>query len=330
MVLNNLKLLEQNVIEAQRAVDMYRSSLFVENWLDSNEIDNLLPKVQEIAKSRDVAKIKRTLQPFMNDLLYTGQLIEATEDERKGEIMREYKPLRFPFLRESIYSGLNVFAATQGTGKSSMLFNILFELMKAGKRVLYIDCENQTREFDFKFYQLYQYRKHLLTISFESVVRDQNNRTAAVELMQKLKPQLHLVAHQTPSGPEIAGYCLNMDNPVNAVIVDYIQLLRGTNPKNTIRENIIENVQALRELANQLDIPVFIASQMNANQEMRESQSILDNATLAIFMQRTKDEDGTIYPRMDIHCRKNRRGAIEADYQVDFEPICQAFGSYDK
>ena len=326
--MNTLKLLQENANEASKAIDLYRSNLFIENWLESGELDELLPKIAELSNTRELQKLKRLMRPFINDLLYSGQLIESTMDERKSEIMRDYNPLQFDFLRERVYSGLTVIGAAQGTGKSSMLFNILFEFMKKEKRIVYIDCENQTREFDFKFYQLYSMRKHQVPISFEEVVRDKNHRAAAAEIMGQLRERLTLIAHQTPSGPEIAGYCLNMEQKPDAVIVDYIQLLRGTNSKNTIRENMIQNTQALRELANELDIPVFIASQLNKDGELRESQTMLDNATLAIYLERVRD-NGQLLPMINVTCKKNRRGPVGEDYNIPFEAITQTFGKYD-
>lgn len=327
--METLKLLQENANEASKAIDLYRSALFVENWLESGQFEKLMLKVNDLAESRDVHKVKRIMMPFINDLMYSGQLIESTLAERIIEIEREYKPMRFEFLREPIYSGLTVVGARQGTGKSSFLFNVVFEFMKQNKKVVYIDCENQTREFDFKFYQLYMMRKHGQEVSFADVVKDKNHRKAAAGIVEQLSEQLKLIAHQTPSGPEIAGYCMNMENKPDAVIVDYIQLLNGTSPKNSIRENMIHNTQALRELANELDIPVFIASQLNKDGDMRESQTMLDNATLAVYLERV-EEDGLKLPSMKIMCKKNRRGPVSKDYIVPFEPIPQAFGRYEE
>lgn len=134
--------------------------------------------------------------------------------------------------------------------------------------------------------------------------------------------------------PEIRGKALRLsrDRGLDLVIVDYLQLIHGTERGDNRVQEISYISRALKELARELDVPVVAVSQLSRAPELRsphipmlsdlrESGSIEQDADLVVFIYREevyvrKDEweaqhaDGSPYPAGDaqIIVAKNRNG----------------------
>ncbi len=134
--------------------------------------------------------------------------------------------------------------------------------------------------------------------------------------------------------PEIRGKALRLsrDRGLDLVIVDYLQLIHGTERGDNRVQEISYISRALKELARELDVPVIAVSQLSRAPEMRsphipmlsdlrESGSIEQDADLVVFIYREevyvrKDDwesqhaDGSPYPAGDaqIIVAKNRNG----------------------
>ncbi len=134
--------------------------------------------------------------------------------------------------------------------------------------------------------------------------------------------------------PEIRGKALRLsrERGLDLVIVDYLQLIHGTERGDNRVQEISYISRALKELARELDVPVIAVSQLSRAPEMRsphipmlsdlrESGSIEQDADLVVFIYREevyvrKDEwdsqhaDGSPYPAGDaqIIVAKNRNG----------------------
>lgn len=110
---------------------------------------------------------------------------------------------------------------------------------------------------------------------------------------------------------ELRAKCRRMkaEHDIGLVILDYLQLMHGNNPKN--REQEIAHIsRSLKALAKELDVPVLALSQLNRMPEtrgknkrpqlsdLRESGSIEQDADLVAFIYRpemyniTEDSDG--------------------------------------
>jgi replicative DNA helicase len=134
--------------------------------------------------------------------------------------------------------------------------------------------------------------------------------------------------------PEIRGKALRLDRDrgLDLVIVDYLQLIHGTERGDNRVQEISYISRGLKELARELDVPVIAVSQLSRAPEMRsphipmlsdlrESGSIEQDADLVVFIYREevyvrKEEwdvthaDGSPYPAGDaqIIVAKNRNG----------------------
>ena len=72
---------------------------------------------------------------------------------------------------------------------------------------------------------------------------------------------------------------------IKLVVVDYIQLIRGTRSKNETREEEIARVSGgLKQLAKHLNCPVLSATQLNEQNQTRESRAIEQDADALLYI----------------------------------------------
>lgn len=98
--------------------------------------------------------------------------------------------------------------------------------------------------------------------------------------------------------------------------IDYLQLVKSTEKANRYLE-IGEITRELKQVANQLDIPIVIFSQLSRGIEsrqtkkpvlsdLRESGDIEQDSSVVLFLSKDEEEDGLI----DLTVAKNRNGAL--------------------
>lgn len=113
---------------------------------------------------------------------------------------------------------------------------------------------------------------------------------------------------------EIAIY--HSVDPVDLVVIDYLQLLRAADRKLERHHQIRESVETLVEVAKRLDIPVLILAQLNRKAEdmkgspqmswLGESASIEHNSNQVMFLM-PGEKEGKIR-EVSLHVLKNRHG----------------------
>jgi len=106
-----------------------------------------------------------------------------------------------------------------------------------------------------------------------------------------------------------------------AVVVDYLQLIPGTDSKKPRHEVVGEITRQLKIMARELDVPVIALSQLNRESEkvglsrrlptlsdLRESGSIEQDADVVMLLQRGQDENEVATDELDVVIAKNRHG----------------------
>ena len=142
--------------------------------------------------------------------------------------------------------------------------------------------------------------------------------------------QAPLYIDDTPniSVMEIRAKCrrLRADKELGLVIVDYLQLMRGSGTTGDRRDlEIAEISRSLKGLAKEMNIPVIALSQLNRMLEqraekrpllsdLRESGSLEQDADIVAFIYRdevyNKEENNPNKGKAEIIIAKNRNGAV--------------------
>ena len=127
-----------------------------------------------------------------------------------------------------------------------------------------------------------------------------------------------------------------MEKDIGLVVVDYLQLVQGSNRRNGSREQEISEIsRSLKVLAKEIGVPVVALSQLSRAAEqrqdhrpmlsdLRESGAIEQDADLVLFIHRpeyygiTQDENGNpLQGIAEIIIAKHRNGAV-GDVQLRF------------
>ncbi|HEY4302221.1 MAG TPA: replicative DNA helicase [Candidatus Didemnitutus sp.] len=114
------------------------------------------------------------------------------------------------------------------------------------------------------------------------------------------------------------------------VIVDYLQLVSGTDPRAPREQQVAEVSRGLKAMAKELDLPVIVLSQLNRSSEkenrtprlsdLRESGSIEQDADVVLMLSRPKDADErfqTAAGAADLTVAKQRNGPV-GDLKLTF------------
>jgi len=136
---------------------------------------------------------------------------------------------------------------------------------------------------------------------------------------------------------EIKSKCrrLKMESGLDMVVVDYLQLIQGTNPMNRVQE-ISDISRGLKSLARELSVPIIALSQLSRNVEnraskepilsdLRDSGSIEQDADIVLMIYREEyynnaemNDNDMNKGKTTIFIRKNRNGPIgNVDFAFD-------------
>ena len=114
------------------------------------------------------------------------------------------------------------------------------------------------------------------------------------------------------------------------VVIDYLQLLTPTNPKDIREQQVALMARDCKRMAGELGVPVILLSQLNRKategapqlSHLRESGAVEQDANIVLLLDRDLDEHNTA---MDIYIRKNRDGPVglvEAQFWPAIARVC--------
>ena len=93
---------------------------------------------------------------------------------------------------------------------------------------------------------------------------------------------------------------VHSQHPLGLIIIDYLQLIAGTDSRVQREQQIAEISRGVKSLAKELNVPVIVLSQLNRESEkegrqprlsdLRESGSIEQDADLVLILSKTADD----------------------------------------
>lgn len=114
---------------------------------------------------------------------------------------------------------------------------------------------------------------------------------------------------------------------VKMVIIDYLQLIKGADPRMSMNDQVGELTSALKQTAKQCNIPIIVLSQLSRESvrenrspqlyDLRSSGAIEQDADIVVMLERSKDDMGAIIDnKIDMWIRKNRAGKCNFDNPI--------------
>ena len=170
-------------------------------------------------------------------------------------------------------SELLILAARPGMGKSAFALNIATNVAKKEKipvlifnlemgeeqltdRIICSDCLIDSKRYS------------------EGKLNDEEWKKLAVGLSWLSKAKIFIDDNSSITMSDIRARCrkMVMDEQIGLVIIDYLQLITPTNPKESKVNQIGEISRSLKVLAKELKIPVIALSQLSRENEKRKGQ----------------------------------------------------------
>lgn len=202
---------------------------------------------------------------------------------------------------------LAILAARPGIGKTALALNVARNAAKAGTPVLFFSLEMSAAEIYSRLISM-EAGAPLKGLCYEGEGSDMGSvlegaREALASLPLHVNDsavmtlgQIRAIASRKVSELRREGDCTPL------VVVDYLQLVRGSAAAETRAVEVGEVSRGLKALAKDLEIPVLALSQLNRAIEaratkkpqlsdLRESGAIEQDADIVMFLDRSVDEE---------------------------------------
>ncbi|MHC5067252.1 MAG: replicative DNA helicase [Planctomycetota bacterium] len=241
--------------------------------------------------------------------------------------------------------GLYILAARPGVGKTSFALSMVQNVCAGAvpKSVLFFSLEVDRRDL----------LKKMLCgsagISFMKLERgdlngpDYQHLEAAADAFREWKLDLMDVSDITVRGvlSVVKRHQLEMQQrgeKLDLVVLDYLQLIKGSHPQQSEYEKVSEISRTLKVLAKELHLPVVALSQMSRDadkaqgkprdprlSDLRGSGSIEQDADAVLFLHREHTDDDNGSHKIKLIVAKNRFGPVNKDLPLTFLPAKQKF-----
>lgn len=206
---------------------------------------------------------------------------------------------------------LVVIAARPSEGKTALGMQIAQNVANEGKTVLFASLEMQSKELFVRSLVQSGQMDHRKARN-QNFDNDDADKIAHHE-KDLTGRKLFVWAPSSANFPRIAAMAriCKAKHGIGLLVVDYLQLIKSTNPRDDNRVRVMEASRGLKQLAKELDCPVIALAQLNREADrdqprlshLAESAAIEQDADAVMFLH--KDGDGN----RQLLIMKNRHGA---------------------
>jgi replicative DNA helicase len=267
------------------------------------------------------------LESVMEDVVeHLTDLVENQHD-RAGHVPGV--PTGFYDLDERVLGGyrgsdLVIIAARPGMGKTSFALNCMLNAAERGHASVLFSLEMPREQLAMRLLST-RAEVDLSRIWRGTLSHDEWNRvTQAANEMRYLK----IIIDDTPALSTTAllsrARRLKLEHDIEMIVVDYLQLMRAVEYKNSREQEISEISRTLKAVAKELKVPVLGISQLNRALEarkdkrpmlsdLRESGAIEQDADVVIFIYRDEkyDEGSKDKGVAEVEVAKHRNGPVD-------------------
>jgi replicative DNA helicase len=259
---------------------------------------------REIATADDatsaIASFRTTLQSLQQVVSGKQRSIDADKASKQfiENLLRDYNSGDLPGMStgiaelDEICGGMRpgefwVIAGKPSRGKSVLMLQIASKFISDQRPVAIHSLEMMTHEVIGRL---------ISTMTHTNYGSITQPRSAAKHELQKIQTGVEQISSaplwiDSSSNQSIdsiaaeAERIRDLHGSLDLVVVDYLQLIRGSRSSRESREEEVARVSGgLKQLAKHLQCPVISASQLNDNNQVRESRAIEQDADALLFI----------------------------------------------
>lgn len=322
------------------------AQVLIELW-QKRELENFLLNSIENLKHKKFASVSASLENEIAGLAQqepkkkTQHVAEVLNDIAKDDAAgasTKFVPTGFKKLDDALSGGiytqqLMIIGARPSVGKSSICQNIILNAAKLGNKCLFISLEVDKKNVILKFLS------DLASVPTWKILKNIINQgeVHAVLNAKKMLKELDIYINDSSSLSinQIKALVKNQieRKPVDLVVVDYVQIIRGDNTNYKNEALIIKEITSgLKALAKQYNVSMLALAQINrkavegAKQEptindFKGSGGIEEDADVAIILHRDRtngEEEGYFSRGGKLIVAKNRHGRT-GEIAIDFD-----------
>lgn len=246
--------------------------------------------------------------------------------------------IAYDHLTNGLHAGdLTIIGARPGVGKTSLAVSIGVNVSKAGNGVALFSMEMPTTQVIARAI-CSEARVDLLKVRAKSFTAEEQYRIIKASGRNSKLP-FFVDDTATIRVHEIAAKvkAKQADTPINVVILDYLQLIKGDSASPQFREQDVSMIsRGLKAMAKELNVAVIALSQLNRGIEnredkkprlsdLRESGAIEQDADNIAFIHRTEQHGASA----DIILAKQRNGPtgiVSVGFEEQYTRFCNLHG----
>ena len=251
---------------------------------------------------------------------------ELADELSKGKITRVATHIRT--LDYFTYGGFNggnlvILAARPSVGKTTIAMQIAQAASADNNKTLVFSLEMTKKELVQRLLQstglVSQYELVTHNINWDNYERALGMVVNSNLIINDDAYNIHEIRHKIITSVKTQG--------VKMVMIDYLQLIKGADPRMSMNDQVGELTSALKQTAKQCNIPIIVLSQLSRESvrenrspqlyDLRSSGAIEQDADIVVMLERSKDDMGAIIDnKIDMWIRKNRAGKCNFDNPI--------------
>ena len=270
---------------------------------------------------------------------HVSEILEEMRIEEEAGISAKFVPTGFEALDKVLNGGIYaqqmmIIGARPSVGKTSIAQQIILNASKSKRKCLFISLEVSKKDVVLKFLaNLSSVGTWKISKNFKKTQSEEGSLVAAKNQLKDFGIYTNDSSYLTIS--QIGRIIKNQieKQPVDLVVIDYVQIVRSDDGRGRNEATIIkETTTALKAMAKQYDVSMLALAQINrkavegANQvptmnDFKGSGGIEEDADVAVILHRDRTEgkeDGYFSSSGKLIVAKNRHGRT-GEIPIHFE-----------
>ena len=313
--------------------------------------DNLSIQVKDREKMDDPMdfalasekQLQELIQPKSSTLMNSQELTKCTISEIRRSLKQG--PARIephlPWLKFGLNGGfkdghLNIVAARPSVGKTTIVLNFIYHAALQGRKTLFFSLEMKSESLWEKLGLIRSGAPEGLpykTTNPETNQRNADRLIRNIEECQDLPIFIDDFAGANMGNIRATSRIMHRKHNLDCIVVDYVGLVKPEDGGQPREQQVAEISRMSKQLAKELNIPIFLICQLNRDSvkkgsepqlhDLRESGQIEQDADVVLLLHRDLLGDKE---DVKLIVAKNRFGGTgHSRDKIKFKPMCQRF-----